>query len=356
MMKNAEVNNAEYVLENLTSTLLYEGYSLYPYYRSAVKNQKPIPFGVVFPKQYNEHNEHAHSIMQTECIVQENDALINIQVRFLHLITIKIFEAENKNKESFQPVYSLNVNNKYYQYGWQTIERKIDAGALLISDLIEEKTIRFHFDKSEEEEIIDDEHNNIAGKKINFLSAINGTIIIHAVLLKDLQNSFKITVQILNNTPIENANSLTRDDILTQSFLSTHTILNAKNGKFISHQDPDEQYKQVIDKCENPHCYPILIDVDDTILLSSPIALYDHPQINPLSSGDLFDSTEIEEALLLHVGMLSEDEQNRIGQTDEKLKAMLNKVNNLTPQELINFHSYLKQEEENQISNQNNNV
>lgn len=355
MMENTEKNNAEYILENLTRTLLYEGYSLYPYYRSAIKNQKPIPFGVVFPKQYNEHNEHAHSIMQTECIVQGNDTSINIQIRFLHLITVKIFQSENDNPEAFQPVYSLSINNNYYQCGWQTIERKIDAGILSVDDLTQEKTIQFHFDKSEEEELIYNEHN-IVGGKINFISAINGTIIIRADSLKDLSNTYKISIQIFNNTPIENAVSLTRDDILTQSFLSTHTILNAKNGMFISHQDPPEKYKHIIDECKNLHCFPILINANDTTLLSSPIALYDHPQINPLSSGDLFDSTEIEEALLLHVGMLSDDEKNRIGQTDEKLKAMLHKVNNITPQELINFHSYLKQEEENQIVNQNNNV
>ncbi len=354
-MKNAAVNNAEYVLENLTRTLLYEGYSLYPYYRSAIKNQKPIPFGVVFPKEYNEDNQHAHSIMQTGCIVEGIDAVINIRVRFLHLITIKIFQSEN-NTENFQPVYSLKINNNFYQCGWQTIERKIDAGTLPVAGLMKEKTIPFHFDKSEEEELIYDERKNTAGKKINFISAIEGTIMIQTVPLKDLDNTYKITVQILNNTPIESATSLKRDDILTQSFISTHTILNAENGKFISHQDPPEKYKQVINGCRNLHCYPILIEADDTTLLSSPIALYDYPQINPQSSGDLFDSTEIEEALLLHVGMLSEDEKNRISQTDEKLKTMLNKVNNITPQELMNFHSHLKQKEENQIVNQNNNV
>ena len=64
--ENDHTLNKETNVEDLTRTLLYEGYALYPYHRSAVKNQKPVPFGVVFPQQYNMYNEHAHSGMQTQ--------------------------------------------------------------------------------------------------------------------------------------------------------------------------------------------------------------------------------------------------------------------------------------------------
>ena len=42
------------------------------------------------------------------------------------------------------------------------------------------------------------------------------------------------------------------------------------------------------------------------------IVLPDHPQIAPESRGGLFDSTEIEEALLLHVQVLSDEEREEI--------------------------------------------
>ena len=95
-----------------------------------------------------------------------------------------------------------------------------------------------------------------------------------------------------------------------------------------------------------------MIDEGNTTLLSSPIILYDHPQINPQSPGDLFDSTEIEEALLLHVAVLSDEEKKRIGESDEKLQAMLTKVGQVTPEELINFHSGLKDHTLNLIDQQ----
>ena len=63
----------------------------------------------------------------------------------------------------------------------------------------------------------------------------------------------------------------------------------------------------------------------------------------PQSSGDLFDSTEIEEALLLHVALLSDEEKKRIAQSDEKMRAMLDKASHVSPGELVDLHSGLKE-------------
>ena len=46
-------------------------------------------------------------------------------------------------------------------------------------------------------------------------------------------------------------------------------------------------------------------------MLGAAIMLPDHPELAPESLGNLFDNTEIEEALLLHVHALSEDERRR---------------------------------------------
>ena len=46
--------------------------------------------------------------------------------------------------------------------------------------------------------------------------------------------------------------------------------------------------------------------------------LPDHPQIAPESRGSLFDSTEIEEALLLHVQALSDEERAEIAEQDPR--------------------------------------
>ena len=247
--KNADMLNTQCILESLTRTLLYEGYSLYPYHRSAVKNQKPVPFGVVFPQHYNTYNEHAHSKMQTQCIVTgTDDLLININVRFLHLQKITLFEhtIQQETTDNFIPVYSLNVNGKFYEAGWQTIERKISTGDLQIAQLINNrKVIPFEFDKMDDSKYIYAEGDKIAGKQLNSVSKIKGTVNIEASAVDNVKDTFQITVIITNTIPVENAETIMRDEVLSQSFLSTNTILNTPNGQFISHQNTEEKWKPV---------------------------------------------------------------------------------------------------------------
>jgi hypothetical protein len=348
---NAGTLNTNAILENITHTLLYEGYSLYPYHRSAIKNQKPVPFGVVFPQNYNTCNKHAHYRMQTQCIVTgSDDPLIHINVRFLHLKKTELFE--DIPEEDFVPINNVHAKSSSYQAGWQTIERSISTGDLQISQLIKnKKVIPVEFGEMHDSEYVYDESTAVAAKQISSLREIKGAVIIEATPA-GRQNTFRITVTVINTTPVENAEQVARDEVLSQSFLSTHIILQAADASFISHQNPGEKWEALIAGCENINTWPILIGESNTILLSSPIILYDYPQINPKSSGDLFDSTEIEEALLLHVALLSDDEKQRIAQGDEKLQAMLDKVSQVTPEELINFHSGLKGSVTNQINNE----
>ncbi|MEP6950700.1 MAG: hypothetical protein ABI863_15550 [Ginsengibacter sp.] len=354
--ENAGTLNAESILENITRTLLYEGYALYPYHRSAIKNQKPIPFGVVFPQRYNIYNAHAHSKMQTQCIVTGSDDLtINISMRFLHLKKTELFEkvpAHEAVEDNFIPVYNLNISDKFYQAGWQTAERKINTGDLQISQLIKnKKVIPVEFDEMYDSKYFYDKSGK-AAKQINSISGIKGSVIIEAAPAGNMQNTFRLTVTVINTTPVENAEQVTRDEVLSQSFLSTHTVLQTRNAVFISHQNPGEKWEETISGCENINTWPILIDESNTTLLSSPIILYDYPRINPQSLGDLFDSTEIEEALLLHVAVLSDEEKQQIARGDEKLQAMLTRVSQVTPKEMINFHSGLKNSTQDQINMQ----
>jgi hydrogenase maturation protease len=182
----------------------------------------------------------------------------------------------------------------------------------------------------------------IVGKKTTTISMITGVVKIEAVPLPEIDKSFRLTVTVTNTTPVANAERRTRDEVFLQSFLSTHIILQTHDAEFISHQETPAQWQAAMATCNNVNTWPILIDKNNSTLLSSPIILYDYPEINPVSSGDLFDSTEIEEALLLHVNLLSDEEKKRIGGNDEKLRAMLNKVGSLTPEDLIVYHSMMK--------------
>ncbi|MDQ3021063.1 MAG: hypothetical protein M3R36_10910 [Bacteroidota bacterium] len=180
------------------------------------------------------------------------------------------------------------------------------------------------------------------GKQVDHLAEVKGIVIVETFNVEGVENAFRISVKIINTTKIENSETISRDDVLSQSFLSTHIILSAENGEFISDQNPGELWEPFVRENKKVNSWPILIDKNNTTVLSSPIILNDYPEINPQSMGNLFDSTEIEEALLLHVNVLSEEEKEIIANSDEKLRAMLNKVSKITPEEAINLHGGFK--------------
>ena len=87
------------------------------------------------------------------------------------------------------------------------------------------------------------------------------------------------------------------------SLLSTHPLLRVAGGRFVS------PLERAAARASTPaRCSPRRAD---DVVLGAAIVLPDHPQIAPESRGSLFDSTEIEEALLLHVQALSDDERAR---------------------------------------------
>ncbi len=59
------------LVDQIVKAVLYEGYMLYPYRPSAVKNRQRFNFGVVYPRAYSEAQRGMDACaMQTECLVQ----------------------------------------------------------------------------------------------------------------------------------------------------------------------------------------------------------------------------------------------------------------------------------------------
>ena len=71
------------------------------------------------------------------------------------------------------------------------------------------------------------------------------------------------------------------------------------------------------------------------------IVLPDHPRISEHSQGNLFDNTEIEEALVLHVHTLTDAERESAAAQDRVVGEMLERALALGPQEIMGLHSGL---------------
>ena len=76
------------VIRRVAETVLYEGYLLYPYSRSAMKNQQRWTFGGVYPREYSESGNGSDPwLMQTQCLVLGDESTtLDITVRFLQVI------------------------------------------------------------------------------------------------------------------------------------------------------------------------------------------------------------------------------------------------------------------------------
>ena len=77
-------------------------------------------------------------------------------------------------------------------------------------------------------------------------------------------------------------------------------------------------------------------------MLSSPIILYDYPQISPESPGDLFDGAEIDEILSLRIMTMTEEEKAEMRQSDERARQILERTESLPPEQLMKLHGALR--------------
>lgn len=92
-----------------------------------------------------------------------------------------------------------------------------------------------------------------------------------------------------------------------RAFASMHTIIEVLDGAFVSLIDPPQNLRELARSCANQGAWPVLVGKqgDTDAVLSSPIILYDYPEVAPQSPGDLFDGTEIDEILTLRILAMS---------------------------------------------------
>jgi hydrogenase maturation protease len=147
-----------------------------------------------------------------------------------------------------------------------------------------------------------------------------------------------------NLTEIEDSHLLSREDALLRSLLSAHTVLGVSGGEFISQIDPPQELQREASQCKNVGTWPVMVGEQSArdSMLSSPIILYDYPQIAPESQGDLFDGTEIDEILALRILTLSDDEKCEIRQSDARARDVLERTESMPAEHFMKLHGVLR--------------
>jgi hypothetical protein len=128
--------------------------------------------------------------------------------------------------------------------------------------------------------------------------------------------------------------SLDRAEALRHSLISTHPILRVTGGaRFVSQLDAP---------CDSVNTWPVLASPEDDVMIGAAIVLPDHPRLAPESRGNLFDNTEIEEALVLHVHALSDGERAEIEEQDAAVKEMIDRALAVSPDEILDLHGRME--------------
>jgi hypothetical protein len=279
---DVSITSSKSHLERLVDSLLFEGYALYPYTPGATKNATPTPFGIVYPADYARNETHAFERMQIQGIVGSAESLVTGEVRFL--------QASGEKHRA--------------------VERRVNVGAA-------PNKVSFEFDELE----------GFAELLVDRLPDGRG----------------RVTLQVENTTALTEAEATgDRKDALLKSMLSTHLLLRVEDDRFVS---PLERGDDGVAGCCQVNTWPVLATPNDDSLLGPTIMLPEHPEIAPESVNDFFDGTEIEEALVLHIQALSDQEREEIAAQDPKVREMLARADATTPQQLMDLHGRVRLED-----------
>ena len=258
----------------------------------------------------------------------------------------------------FRLVPEFKVNGKLLQTWQEAVERDVSLTPFRLHELYEPQRLPFSFPESKEFEVLRDEKDRrIVGVVVRTQQAVAGMVELRIANCElgnetgeDLQGEvgdqqlLKLTVEISNTTTLAEAGQSSRDEALMRSLVSTHTILCIRGGEFVSLLDPPAACREFASGCRNVGTYPVLVGDDGSrdCILSSPIILYDYPQIAPESAGNLYDGTEIDEILTLRILSLTDEEKREMRGADDRARQILERTETLPMEQLMKMHSAMK--------------
>jgi hypothetical protein len=281
----------------IADAVLYEGYLLWPYRRSATKNQRRWTFGGVYPPAHGERHPDDRSRVRAECLV-EGDGAIDVTARFLQVVRRRVSGAAP------------------YDDWDEAVERELGPGpfALPAGEAVERLE---------------------QGTIVRSWERLEGRLDVH-------RETGRVAVELVNTTPWNGAD---REEALRHAFCSAHLVLRARGAAFVSQQDPPAALRDATAALRNEGLWPVLVGEPrsrDTVL-ASPFILEDHPRIAPESPGDLFDGGEIDQLLILNILSLTDEEKAEMRAADPRAREILERTEALSPEELMRLHGAIRE-------------
>jgi hypothetical protein len=324
-------------VDAIAKAVLYEGYLLYPYRRSAVKNQVRWTFGGVHPRDWSEAGGGFEPwLQQAQCLLTASGdepqpegsnafpagCRLGVTVRFLRLLLCRR-GAPAARLDEWQEASECSVTLP-----------DVDLQSLLRQP----QRVAIELPGARDEEPDGD------GVRREWRE-LSGHAEVSAESLEEFEGrAARVTVRVHNRTPVSSPERMPREQAMLQSMASTHAVLRVQGGGFVSLADPPEALRAAASACENVGVWPVLVGEPGSrdTMLASPIILEDHPQVAPESPMDLFDATEIDEILTLRILTLSDEEKRELREGDERGRRILERAEALTPDDLMRLHGTVR--------------
>jgi len=291
----------------IADAVLWEGYMLYPYRPSNVKNRHRWTFGGLYPVSYAAKNGEPSELRAEVLLQAPAESKVTVIVRFLHLL-------------------SQEAHGRTFQ---RAVAREVTLSDLSLQCRHHRRFLYPHLDRHE-------------GEITTRQERIDG--LVEVAVESTAEPLHKLTLTVANTTAFRESLSTSRDQASVQALVATHAIFHSAAGGFLSLIDPPARFRDTASACTNKGVWPILAGAPSSAewMLAPPMILPDYPQIADESPGDLFDGTEIDEILTLRVLTLTDAEKEEMRQADPRLGDLLDRTESLTQEEMLRLHGALR--------------
>lgn len=332
----------------IADTVLFEGYTLYPYRANDTKNRVRWQFGVLAPPGFVALDPSERDHLQTECLLEGHDVELTVHVRFLHVQQRTVEAAGGDGR--FVPVDSLDVGDATYLPWDEAVVADVPVRVQLPGRGAHTHTERITLAAAGEVESL-----GRTGRLCRSRRALSAELRVEAEPFPGPYGVRRVRIRLANQTPWarpsepnrdpnRGTNQTDRPDALRSALVAAHLLIEAGHGAFVSLVDPPEWARPYTEQCAQIGVHPVLAGPpgDRSLVLASPIILYDHPQVAPESAMQFCDATEMDEMLTLRTLTLTDEEKRQVRGSDPRGAQLIDQLDSMPPELMDRLHGAIR--------------